>query len=101
MKTVLDVAKSSMVVGGVSLLLALAGCDSDGHRDTTPGAKPATSVGASAPPATTTRAPEQDDKLALQLLNNIIQGEFSTVREHFDATMRDRLSCEKLSTAWT
>jgi hypothetical protein len=49
---------------------------------------------------TIARSPGQDDKRALQMLNQIIQGEFAAVRTDFDSAMQQRLSCEKLSSAW-
>jgi hypothetical protein len=86
-----------------AILILLTGCDHNVGPGTAPVSTSATNPGAAAPssPASAPRTPDQDDTLALQLLNNIIQGEFSTVRDHFDATMKDKLSCEKLSTGWS
>jgi hypothetical protein len=86
-------------------LLAPTACQSGrGGNTAAPGQddKRAHSPGASAPAsaAPTSPAPGQHDKRALQMLNQIIQGEFAAVRTDFDNEMQERLSCEKLSSAW-
>jgi hypothetical protein len=82
-------------------LLALTACQS-GRGGNTASPTTAPSPGASAPAAAapTSPAPGQGDKRALQMLNQIIQGEFAAVRTDFDSAMQERLSCEKLSSAW-
>jgi hypothetical protein len=82
--------------------LALTGCDSTGQTGKTAASTSAHSPGASAPAAAapTNPAPGRDDKRALQILNQIIQGEFAAVRADFDSVMKQRLSCQELSSAW-
>jgi hypothetical protein len=93
MKSVALAASATITV------FALAACDScddcDGSR---PSQSVNSSVQATAPP--TSAAPENHDKHALRMLNQIIQGEFSAVRTDFDDVMRQKLSVDKLSSGW-
>jgi hypothetical protein len=82
--------------------LALTSCDSTGQSGKTAASTTAHSPGASVPAAAapTSPAPGRDDKRALQILNQIIQGEFAAARADFDGVMQQRLSCQELSSAW-
>jgi hypothetical protein len=92
----------ALAAAAITAILGLTGCDSSGQSGKTAASTTDHSAGASAPAAavSTSPAPGRDDKRALQILNQIIQGEFAAVRADFDSVMQQRLSCEELSSAW-
>jgi len=82
--------------------LTLTACDlaSQGGKGavSTTTTRAATSTSAAAAP--TSPAPGQDDNRALKMLDAIIRGDFASARTHFDRLMQQKLSCQKLSSAW-
>ncbi|GHI09476.1 DUF3887 domain-containing protein [Streptomyces cellostaticus] len=77
-----------------SNLLVLA----DGSAPAAPQARAHAQV--TTPAAATARVQTRDDRLALQTLNDIVQGNFTMATAHFDATMRKQLPPDALAKAW-
>ena len=91
-------AISGIAVAGTVLaaaFLTLTACDSAGQGGTS-----AVSTTTSAAAAPNSPAPGQDDNRALKMLDAIIQGDFAGARTHFDSVMQEKLSCQRLSSAW-
>src|SRR5579875_2186585 len=83
-------------------VLSLTACGSGGHAGTpqAPTAASHTATTTSAAAAPTSSPPGQGDQLALQLLNHVIQCEYSAVTTHFDDQMRQKLTAQQLGSAW-
>jgi Protein of unknown function (DUF3887) len=100
MSTASTVNRGFTVALGVSVaaaLFALTACDSGSRGGNTAASTTTSSV---ARPASASPTPNQDDKLALQMLDAIVRGDFATATAQFDSLMREKLTAEQLRSDW-
>lgn len=96
-KLITPAAAAGTVLAAVALTLTA--CGSDSHDEKAAASTTAASATSTAATSTSAAA-DQDDQLALQLLDYIVTGDFSAVTEHFDSQMKQKLSAQDLESAW-